>query len=439
VRFVRRFGFPDSYAGRPASENREPSLTVDGPLVLSNTHDYQRELIDRVKQLGGGSGPSRGLVCLPTGAGKTRVAVQALVERATNGLAWPVVWVAQTDELCEQAVQSWRNTWRAAGPADTPLTISRLWQSNPVEQEAGCQVVVASIQSLTNLATRNDSSYNWLRQPGFVVIDEAHRSVTPSYTRSLEWLGITRRETAAPLLGLSATPARTDDDESRRLVGRYHDHLIVAPSLGRDYAEALDELRRGGFLAHAGHEMWEGIRVNVSDAELAEAKQSAFDELPRSVERRLEASARRNEKIVQAVLAHLPGPVLLFAISVEHARTLAAVLSGRHDVPAMAIDGKTHRAARREAVDRLRSGSLQVVTNYNVLSEGFDAPGVSTVVVARPTFSPNRYVQMIGRGMRGPANGGSPTCTIVDVQDNLLRWPGQYAFTRFEAYWSRPD
>ena len=52
-------------------------------------------------------------------------------------------------------------------------------------------------------------------------------------------------------------------------------------------------------------------------------------------------------------------------------------------------------------MQQFRQGEIRVITNYNVLSQGFDAPKVGAVYVARPTFSLNRYQQMIGRGLRG--------------------------------------
>ncbi|WP_204276652.1 DEAD/DEAH box helicase family protein, partial [Klebsiella aerogenes] len=67
----------------------------------------------------------------------------------------------------------------------------------------------------------------WLRKPGLVVVDECHHAITPSYTNLLRWLdaeaprpGAPARE-EPPILGLSATPFRTDDDESSRLARRF--------------------------------------------------------------------------------------------------------------------------------------------------------------------------------------------------------------------------
>ena len=107
-------------------------------------------------------------------------------------------------------------------------------------------------------------------------------------------------------------------------------------------------------------------------------------------------------------------------------------------IKSASISGETSGAARRAAIEDFRRGKIRVLTNYNVLSEGFDAPGVDTVYVARPTFSPNRYLQMVGRGLRGPKNGGSEWTTIVNVQDNVEQFGTVLAFGHFEYLWD-PD
>jgi DNA repair protein RadD len=70
-----------------------------------------------------------------------------------------------------------------------------------------------------------------------------------------------------------------------------------------------------------------------------------------------------------------------------------------------------------------------------VLTTGFDAPKVGAVIIARPTTSPVLYEQMIGRGMRGPVNGGTTDCLVIDLVDNIERFSGQMAYTRFSEYW----
>ena len=125
-----------------------------------------------------------------------------------------------------------------------------------------------------------------------------------------------------------------------------------------------------------------------------------------------------------------------FAASVSHAEYLAGLLS-HLGVPSKAISAGTSAGARRHYVKQFRSGDIRVLTNYGVLAEGFDAPSVDAVYVTRPTYSPNVYQQMIGRGLRGPKNGGKERCLIVNVADTFAEFGEKLAFLDFEYLWNR--
>ena len=75
-KFVRDLGFPKEYAGFE-EVRRDPLLEVDGPPNLPELHPFQKKVLINIQQLMNGSGKKRGLLALPTGAGKTRVTVQA--------------------------------------------------------------------------------------------------------------------------------------------------------------------------------------------------------------------------------------------------------------------------------------------------------------------------------------------------------------------------
>jgi DNA repair protein RadD len=71
-------------------------------------------------------------------------------------------------------------------------------------------------------------------------------------------------------------------------------------------------------------------------------------------------------------------------------------------------------------VNEFRDGQLRFIVNVGVLALGFDAPKTDVVMLTRPTASAIRYEQMVGRGLRGPLNGGKKRCLVIDMQDDGL-------------------
>lgn len=434
LEFVDSLGFPPEYAGFP-SVNRQPAEEVDGPVVLKPLHDFQVEIAERILGFVGETPGARGLVSLPTGAGKTRVVVEALVEaiREERFRSKVIVWIAQSDELCEQGVQAWRQVWRAKGN-DQRIRISRLWGStnNRVVAAPGrWHVVVATYQTL---ASRLDGpAYAWLRDAACVVIDEAHGAIASSYTWVLSQFGLTQYVTARPLIGITATPFRGSwaEEETDRLVKRFGARRFDINAIPGD--DPYPELQRRGILAQVDHRLLEGGSIELAPEELAHLGQ--YKELPASAEARLGADQPRNERIVESIVGLDQGwPVLVFATSVDHAELLAALLQFR-GVSARAISGKTETGARRHYIEGFKAGTVRVLTNYGVLTTGFDAPAVRALYVARPVFSPVLYQQMIGRGLRGPLNGGKERCLFVTVADNVLQYGERLAFRHFEHLW----
>lgn len=439
--WVASLGFPSDWAGFPSS-TRPAVEMIDGPAELSELHDYQVFVTDRIKSLLRGIGPDRGMLSLPTGAGKTRVTVEALVNAVReNDLPYdaPLLWIAQTDELCEQAAETWAYVWRAIG-ARGSMRLGRLWANNEVPEEpATLQLVIATIDKLRSIVDRATDEYDWLRAPSIVVIDEAHASITSSYNAVLEWVGRAPRGRSKgarkPLIGLTATPFRgvDSDEETKRLANRYDQNRLDRGAFLKE--DPYEELQQTGVLAKVRHQRLDGVDVTLTAGDVDEI--TRMSRLPSTVSERLGADVTRTLRIVDSI-ERLPEDwtVLAFTPSVESSRVLAALLSHR-GIPAVSISADTDIAARRHHIGEFKAGRVRVLTNFNVLTQGFDAPKVQAVYLARPTFSPNVYQQMIGRGLRGPLNGGSEEVLIVNVRDNFAQFGELLAFNKFEYLWRR--
>lgn len=447
VEFVRELGFGIEWAGR---RHLKPSQHEDvtGPYKLPPPHDYQKVAIANVRTLLRApisNGENRGLLSLPTGSGKTRVAVEGIIDAIReDGFDATILWVADRDELCEQAVESWQQAWSAIGPEARRLRISRMWggQGRPVATE-GTHVVIATRQTLTARGVTGTDANDPLNDVQLLVVDEAHGSIAPSFTSIMGELGLTfrRREDEICLLGLTATPYRgRNEEETERLVNRYGRNRLDAGAFRSDDAEDIvRELQHMKVLARVDHRTIEGSKLRLDEAELRQILDKILPWLPDSVERRIADNAERTRRIVEAYQSQIESidptwPTLIFATSVSHAETVAAMLQLR-GVEARAVSGETEAWVRRNAVEQFRAGKVKVLVNYGVFREGFDAPKTRAIIVARPVYSPNLYFQMVGRGLRGVLNGGSDRCLILDVEDNIENHDRALAFSELDWLW----
>lgn len=431
VSWVRKMGFGAEYAGQ-RNQKRPPEFVVPGAVVLNPLHSYQKRISEDLRTVLTQSSPhgpaQKAMFELPTGAGKTRVATETVLKLFVDEvLTGTILWIAQSEELCEQAVQTFQAVWRYLGD-ERPLTIGRLWDSNTVQEPSTeLSVIVATDAQLEKLIGRAD--YEWLSKPTAVFIDEAHRAGSRRYTSLLRWLGVDGRSWARPLVGLSATPFKGragDHSGTAELKARFGKRLALPNE------EPYKELVQLGVLARVKHEVLPGVEVQLSDSQRGAIRSTKL------IDRNLYELIGRNEvrmrilvdHILKTLEAHPEWPVLVFTPSVLSAQVLAASLRYQ-GVAAESVSGQTSRQRRRKVIKQFQEGEIRVLANCDLLVQGFDAPGVRALYIARPTFSPGAYIQMAGRGLRGPLNGGKEECLIVDVADN---WGAENDFLGYHDY-----
>lgn len=432
ISWLRQMGFGSSYAGR-RTQHEDPEFVVPGAVKLNPLHAFQRDISKKLQAVlttpGENGRPQKAMVELPTGAGKTRVASETVLRLFTEDrLRGVILWIAQSQELCEQAVQTWSLVWRGLGD-ERPLTIGRLWDRHEVsEPDTEFSVIVATDAKLDKI--RNSPEYAWLSDPAVVIIDEGHRAGgSERYTRLLNWLGIAGRGWARPLVGLSATPFKgTSEESTRQLATRFGSQKLTAFDTN-PYKVLADE----GILAHVRHEILTGVEVSLTPKEREEA--TTTNRINAAVLDRIGQSQARMSILVTDIMSRPPDwQILVFTPSVLSAQILAATLRYR-GVEAAAVSGLTGRQERRDQIERFKRNEIRILTNCDLLIQGFDAPGVRALYIARPTFSPNAYIQMAGRGLRGKANGGKEECLIVDMADNFGDINSLLGFRAYEDLW----
>ena len=112
------------------------------------------------------------------------------------------------------------------------------------------------------------------------------------------------------------------------------------------------------------------------------------------------------------------GSWLVFCSGVAHARHVRDAIR-EHGVPCETVTGDTPGPERDGILAAFKAGRLRCVTNANVLTTGFDAPGTDLIALLRPTKSVGLYVQMVGRGTR--LAEGKEDCLVLDFAGNTAR------------------
>ena len=149
---------------------------------------------------------------------------------------------------------------------------------------------------------------------------------------------------------------------------------------------------------------------------------ATFGEFRRETLKELGRDRSRNAMIVREIkrLNELgKRKILFFGCGVGHSRQIAMLLKVIYHMKVQYVDSKMDMDSRVNAIEQFRSGDLEVLCNYDVLTTGFDAPNIDCVFVGRPVKSTLLYTQMIGRGMRGTKNGGTESMLLVDIDDNF--------------------
>ncbi|KAA0549791.1 DEAD/DEAH box helicase [Bacillus sp. BGMRC 2118] len=437
--FVKALGFPIILSGIsiPKTNKTEAVEDVQARKKVPNLVDFQLEIKEKMLNVLNLKGDkTRCVVTLPTGGGKTRVAVESFIEwmqvRFSEGKY--LIWIAQSEELCEQAITCIADMWQEKEFPES-LRIYRYFAGKKVsEDQLIGGVVVASIQQLYSRLQNEDKVFEeFIKDCGAMIIDEAHHAIAPIYSKLLQKAEEIHGKELFPICGLTATPGRSND-ETVDLVNQFQAYLIK-PELPyeRQYEEnPLLYFREQGYLAKPIHIIHQsGIEYEIREEEIDIQNEDFHIDF-------LEVLAndeRRNYEIIKKLLSIPAGKAtLVYACTVSHAEFLTSVMnaSGRK---AACISANTTKDTRRMYIDAFKKGDLEFLFNYGVLTTGFDAPKTEYIVICRPTTSVILYEQIVGRGLRGPKFGGTETCTIIDFADNLPRLGRPLAYQRFNHFW----
>ena len=426
-----------NFLGLPTEERLPKNENPTTTLIHANysLFEHQRIAVQGVEELLRKT-PKRVVLHMPTGAGKTRMAMHVVCQHLISNPNTVIVWLANSEELCEQAAEEFIDAWSYLG--NRSLHVHRFWGGHALDlQQIKDGFFVGGFPKLYALARNRITDLAALGdKTSLIVVDEAHKVIAPTYELIID--ALSARKMQMPLLGLTATPGRTwnEPEADEQLANFFHKKKITLKVPG--FENPVDYLVSNEYLAEPIFRRLKYVSGNLTPHEL---KVLADDlDVPVSIMRKLAEDERRSVLIVRELEAMLDrhNRMIVFATTVAHAEMLSAVLSARgHST--RCITGDTVESQRSEYIAWYKSNTndKRIIINFGVLTTGFDAPKTSAALIARPTKSLVLYSQMVGRAIRGKAAGGNEKAEIVTVVDTDLPGFGDLslAFTNWEDVW----
>ena len=313
---------------------------------------YQEDAARSVTD-GWASGHRARIVVAPTGAGKTVIMAEILKEVISGG--GRALVLAHRNELITQGAATFRGFGFRVGI-----------EKGKDKSSALDRVVMSSMQTMAGKRRLKFDKHSFTH----VLIDEAHHVLAPSYQETLEYFSLSK------VCGVTATPAMGTID--------YFDG---------DFSIDRSTLEAEGFLAKPLIRKI-SLAVDLKGAKLSADKTRIADS---EAGERIDPHLRELVRLLPDVVGDAPGVIFLPLVATsERFRDIAA----EHGIKVEHVDGSTSRENREAAYERVRSGQSQILSNANLLTEGFDLPALRWVCVLRPVLSPVYYEQAVGRAAR---------------------------------------
>lgn len=316
-------------------------------------------------------------VC-PTGGGKTIVFCNIIENAAAKGRR--VMVLVHRKELLDQCSEKLYDI----GVPHGLIRAGRVMTNEPIQ--------IASVDTLIR-------RLHLAQPPDLIIFDEAHHCI-----RGNKWGSVAAYFEKSFILGVTATPIRTNGDGLGRNYKGYFDTLISGPSI----RQLIDQGWLSQPIIYAppiGLDL-KGVRVRAGDYMTADLE-DRLDKI------KITGDAVQHYKNI------CPGvPALAFCVSIKHAENVAQAFNAA-GIPAASIDGTLSNHQREYRIKALAGGQIRVLTSCEIISEGVDIPVVTAALLLRPTKSLCLFLQQCGRVLR--IHPGKRNSYILDHVNNTSR------------------
>lgn len=408
----------------------------------SNKYYYQIQLVKDIENKLLNSDKVAGMLVLPTGGGKTRIAVTAAIDSAINN-GYKVLWIAHRLMLLEQAEKTF---YEFSKLAKNELSINVISGGhNRIESiDKNDNVIIISNQSM-GIKEKSDRLIKGTlkkkvftkEQKWLIIVDEAHHSLAQSYK---EWIGLEGKSKTAgwlrkhrkdniKILGLTATPnfivennrLPYDENKTRALSAIYDNNMIGSISTQRLIDSGV--LSRPNFIT-----IDTDIDFDAGEllSQVEKVKESLEDYvLEQILNKKIAEHEGRNQLIVKTYLNgdknidFTQGQTLVFASNIINAMALKVAFK-HHDIAVDLVHSEQSKSHNDEIINDFRTKKIKVLINVQILTEGSDIPEIQNVFISRITRSKVLFKQMVGRALRGVDSGGTETANIVTFKDNII-------------------
>lgn len=349
------------------------------------------------------------VVSAPTASGKAFMCADTIRIAMENHPPMRALMLTHVKELLQQNYDELKAIW--------PEAPAGLYSAGLNKRQSHKQITIAGIQSIY----KKGHLLNWI---DLIICDECHM-ISPKTNTMYQRLLTTLRKVNPNLrvLGFSATPWRTADG-----------HLVSQGGIFTDICcdISMKRLIADGYLSAP---VSKGSKIQ---ADMKGVKTIAGDYSKKEMAERFDRESLTTAAINEVCeLGKDRKKWLLFCASVKHAHHVRDELRKR-GISCETVDGTTDKKERANILERFKNGDLQAVTNFAVLTTGFNNPKIDLIVVLRSTKSSGLWVQLLGRGARvvyapgydlstaekrllAIADGPKPNFLVLDYGGNLER------------------